>query len=231
MNHVRNFPKPTRPLIDDRTDLYFETVPEPDRHKLADLKPSDRSYMPLATQQKLIKIMQNDPAGGYAYLSPSGWSKSTFLYALYYEALLRHDGHLFNPTVIQMNRYTPVVFVEAAHLLDQIEAFKYREGPVPDITVAKIERMVAAKIFFTLIIDEFEKVKKSEFRMVESYNILNAMYKARGNCQLVIAGNLTKEDLQDKYQYLEGTFRRIVELTTTKEGKTHFWEINESGIK
>src|SRR5208283_1658130 len=59
---------------------------------------------------------------------------------------------------------------------------------------------------------EIWRVKKSEFRMAEMYDIINACYKH--NAQLVIAGNMTKTDLDDKNQYLEGTFRHIEDLTT-----------------
>jgi|ERR1035441_8924379 hypothetical protein len=137
--------------------------------------------------------------------------------ALYRHALSVTPEHLFDYGVRMLNRYMPVVWVEAKHLLDQFQAWKIGEGPVPDITAVKIQKMVKDKIVPTLFIDEFEKIKKSEFRMGELYDVLNAMYKAKG--RLYIAGNLTKLDLQDTNQFLEGTFRRIEDLTAP-----HFWE-------
>jgi hypothetical protein len=184
------------------------------------------------TQGKLIKIMQNDPTGGYALLGPSGWSKTTFLSALFREAVCRHPDYLFDYCHRTFNNtlgggYTPVVMIDASRLMDQIERHKYHDGPVPIVTVNKIERMAADGIHFTVILDEFEKLKKSETRMIWSYDILNACNKARHLCQFIMAGNLKKADLKDVNQFLEGTFRRIEELTTTKEGKTHFWELGE----
>jgi hypothetical protein len=214
-------------MMDNRTEYYLNTVEEADRHKLADLKPSSLSYMPEDTQGKIIKIIQDDPTGGYAFLSPSGWSKSTFLSALFHQALCRQPDHLFDYSHRShrgFGGYTPVVMIDASRLLSQIEAWRYREGDTPIITVGKIERMVKNDVFFTLILDEFEKIRKTPFRMEESYNLINACYKARGKCQFIMAGNLTKDDLRDVNQFQEGTFRRVEALTTTKEGKTHFWE-------
>jgi hypothetical protein len=188
--------------------------------------------MPLETQGKLIKIMQDDPTGGYAFLSPSGWSKTTFLCALFREAITRHEDYMFsycNRTYrkggnCRWGGYTPVVMVDTSDLMNQIENYKYHDGHVPILTTTKIENMAHDGIPFTIILDEFEKIRKTPFRMEESYNIINACNKARHLCQFIMAGNLTKDDLRDKSQFLEGTFRRVEELTTTKEGKTHFWE-------
>ena len=217
-----------------RSDYYRSVVPEPDRVRLAELKPSDKSYMPPETQGKLIKIMQNDPTGGYALLGPSGWSKTTLLCALFREALSRHPDEMFSDSHRKYRRpdvgwggYTPVVMIDASSLMDQIERWKYHDGPVPIITVGRIERMAADGIHFTVILDEFEKIRKTPYRMEESYNIINACNKARHLCQFIMGGNLKKADLKDINQFLEGTFRRIEELTTTKEGKTHFWELGE----
>ena len=217
-----------------RSDYYQSIVPEPDRVRLADLKPSDKSYMAADTQGKLIKIMRDDPTGGYALLGPSGWSKTTFLSALFREAVCRQPDEMFRDCNRRYRRsdtgwggYTPVVMIDASRLMDQIERYKYHDGPVPIVTVNKIECMAKDSIRFTVILDEFEKIKKSETRMIWSYDILNACNKARHLCQFIMAGNLKKADLKDANQFLEGTFRRIEELTTTKEGKTHFWEFGE----
>ena len=220
--------------MSDRSDYYNSVVPVSDRVRLADLKSSDKSYMPLETQGKLIKIMQEDPTGGYALLGPSGWSKTTFLCALFREAVCRHEDWMFHDSHTRYRKpelgwggYTPVVMIDASRLMDQIERYKYHDGPVPIVTVGKIERMAYDGIHFTVILDEFEKIKKSETRMGWSYEIINACNKARHLCQFIMSGNLKKADLKDTNQFLEGTFRRVEELTTTKEGKTHFWEFGD----
>jgi hypothetical protein len=214
--------------MDYPTEYYQQVLPnELARHTLGSLSPSPKSRLSEELQSKIIEIMRADPTAGYTFLSDSGWSKTTFLSALFHEAVYRHpDDLLFVQTYRdhpQFNGFTPVVMIDAADLMDQIQRSKFG-GERPIISVWAIERMMQRGIFFTLILDEFEKIRKTTFRMEESYKILNACYKARGKCQVVIAGNLTKEDLKDKNQYLEGTFRRIEELTLTKEGKSHFWE-------
>ncbi len=228
MNHARNFPKPRTANEDDRLSLYHAAVPnERDRHTLAGLKPdSIHSRLSPTMQEGIIRIMRADPTGSYAFLAPSGYSKSTFLYAMLHEAFCRHPAGMFSYTTRKfLNRYTPVVFTQSWDLLNQIENYKYHEGDPPIISVAKIERMIAEGVFFTFIIDEFEKTRSTKFGMNELYAIIDACYKARGKCQFLMAGNLTKEDLKDKNQFVEGMYRRIEELTETKDGKSHFWEL------
>lgn len=206
-----------------RADYYQSIVPEPDRVKLADLKPSEKSHMPLDKQQKMFDIMRANPEAGYALFSPSGWSKSTSLYALFREALRRHNDLDFSHGVSRwMHGYQPVVFVQAAELMDQTEKWRYREGKVPIITAGQIDNMRQAQVKFSVFVDEFEKTRKSPFRMEEMYKLIDAMYRARPYGQLVIAGNMTKADLEDVNQYQEGTPRRIEALTSP-----HYWEFGK----
>lgn len=228
MNHVRNFPESRITDGDDRLSLYHAAVPnERDRHTLAGLKPDTiHSRLSQKMQEGIIRIMRADPTGSYAFLAPSGYSKSTFLYAMLHEALYRHPALMFSYGSRKfINRYTPVVFTQSWDLLNQIENYKYHEGDPPIISVRKIERMLADRVFFTVIIDEFEKTRSSKFGMNELYAVIDACYKARGKCQFLMAGNLTKEDLKDRSQFVEGMYRRIEELCETKDGKSHFWEL------
>jgi DNA replication protein DnaC len=201
------------------TKLWKATVPERYWHtSLPNLQPSEKSHMALDKQQKIIDIMNAAPAAGYCFLSPSGWSKSTFMYALYRDALNRNAWDIAENGMLRLWKLHPVVFLDAKELMDRIQAWKIGDADPPVVTAGKIARLKREfDIKTCLFIDEFEKVKKSEFRMTEMYDIINACYKH--NAQLVIAGNMTKADLDDKNQYLEGTFRRIEDLTTP-----HFWE-------
>src|SRR5271170_5985622 len=126
-----------------RTQYYYRTVPEPDRHKLVDLQPVEgKCKMVLEKQQVLLDKVKADPKGSYGLFAESGYSKSTILYALFREALLRHPVDSFGYAQQRyVPGYTPVVFVEAPILMDQIERFKYHDGPIPIITVNKIEKM------------------------------------------------------------------------------------------
>ena len=205
--------------------IWRRTVPERYQGvRLRTLKPSPVSHMPEDKQQAIINIMREAPTAGYAFFSPQGWSKSTFLYALYRRALVTNAWDVamgITPTegapVLGIHTLHPVMLYEAKEFMDQIQRWKIGEGNAPAVTAKKIERLkVDHGITTHLFLDEFEKVKKSEFRMAEMYDIINACYK---QAQLVIAGNMTKADLDDKNQYLEGTFRRIEDLTTP-----HFWE-------
>jgi hypothetical protein len=93
-----------------------------------------------------------------------------------------------NP-VVSLYKLHPVVFYEAKELMDRIQAWKIGDAHAPEVTAKKIERLkVDHGITTHLFLDEFEKVKKSEFRMAEMYDIINACYKFQA--QLVIAGSL-----------------------------------------
>lgn len=208
-----------RQVMKDRiTAMWKRNVPE--RYwgcNLDTLVPSEKSHMPMERQGNVIKIIKDAPAAGYAFLSPSGWSKSTFLYALYRYALNTNAYDIAMRPYMGRN-LNPVNIYEAKTLMDRIQAWKIGDADAPAVTANKIARLkTELGITSGLFLDEFEKVKKSEFRMNEMYDLINACYKH--NAQLVIAGNLTKEDLDDKNQYLEGTFRRIEDLTSP-----HFWE-------
>jgi|SRR5208282_3402948 len=198
--------------------LWKCTIPERYQNvRLNTLEPTAKSHMPEEKQKVIIDIMRNAPNDGYCLLGPQGWSKSTFLYALYRRALFTNAYDIAGPNC-RLYRLHPVVYCEAKELMDRIQAWKIGDADAPEVTAKKIERLkVDHGITTHLFLDEFEKVKKSEFRMAEMYDIINACYKH--NAQLVIAGNMTKADLDDKNQYLEGTFRRIEDLTTP-----HFWE-------
>jgi hypothetical protein len=200
-------------------EIWRRKVPERYQSvRLKSLTPSPKSHMPEEKQRVIIEIMQKAAAAGYAFLSPQGWSKSTFLYALYRYALFANAWDVTENPAVRLYKVHPVVFYEAKELMDRIQAWKIGEADAPMVTAKKIERLkVDHGITTHLFLDEFEKVKKSEFRMAEMYDIINACYKH--NAQLVIAGNMTQADLDDKNQYLEGTFRRIEDLTTP-----HFWE-------
>jgi DNA replication protein DnaC len=186
--------------------------------------------MPHDQQQRIIAELRDHPTVGYAFFGPSGWSKSTFLYALYREALLRHpdwelSGHLRREDGgLYPGGHCPVIFVKAAKLMDSIEAYKFREGRVPPITDNAILRFAQRKQYFSLFIDELDKVRDTKFRKEETYKIIDACYMARPYCQLVIAGNMKEDDLKDVNQYEEGTWRRIDALCTT-DGKCRLWEL------
>ena len=213
--------------MSDRLRAFRNYVPnERDWHKLAKLQPDTaHSRLSEKMQAGLIRIMREDPTGSYAFLAPSGYSKSTFIYSLLREAFLRHPEDMFSYSCQLMTGYTPVVYTQSWDLLNQIENYKYHEGHPPIISVRKIEKMVRDGIFFTVAIDEFEKTRSTKFGMNELYAIIDACYKARGKCQFLMAGNLTKEELKDKSQFSEGMYRRIEELCETKEGQSHFWEL------
>jgi hypothetical protein len=202
--------------------IWQRTVPE--RYQKVDLntlEPNDVSHMPLSKQRTIIEKLRSAPLSGYAFCAPSGWSKSTFMCALYREALRACGSEIVLNTGAWIGSYHPVVMLDAITLMNMIQDWKLGRIADPLITADKIEILKQRYGFTThLFIDEFEKVKKSEFRMTEMYNLINAMYKHGG--QLVIAGNMTKADLDDKSQYLEGTFRRIEDLTTP-----HFWEFGQ----
>lgn len=188
-----------------------KTVGSHDQHvKLSDLVPSDKSKLPTNTQQKCIDVMKKNPADSYAMFGPSGTSKTTYTVALYRACLNDNYDNLRN-----------TIRVKAKTLLETIQAFRFDDNfdsstAAPFTTATRIRNVAAKGIKTHLFLEELEKVKYSEFKATELWDIIDAIYEEGG--QLVISGNLTWADLNDTSKYMEGMPRRIEEVCP------HLWD-------
>jgi hypothetical protein len=185
--------------------------------KLATLAPSDKSEMPIALQEQCITTLKDDPTGNYAMFGPSGWSKTTFTTALYGHALDSWvESYGFGKGLVSD---CPIIRIKAKTLLEQITKFTIEGGEDnrPPILARWVRLRKGKPNQFRLFLDELEKVKSTEFKMTELWDIVDALYEEGG--QLVVSGNLKLEDLEDTNKFLEGFPRRIKEIC-----EKHVWD-------
>lgn len=181
--------------------------------RLKDLKPSTKSKLPPDVQEKCIKLMKDDPLGSYVMLGQSGVSKTTFAIGLYHYAL---NAEPWN--------YTNIIRIKAKNLLDIIQSWRYdeyfrRENHI--FTTAKQITAQASRGNITrLFLEELEKVKYTEHKSTEIFDIIDALYETGG--QLVLTGNLTFADLNDTSKFPEGLLRRVDEICA--KHKWDFWK-------
>jgi len=178
------------------------------------LVPSEKSALPPKAQQQCIDVMRADPDGNYCMFGPSGASKTTFTLALYRKCLLSHPGN-----------YQNIIRIKTKTLLETIQAYRFddnfRPEKHPPFTHAKKIRSLAANGTKThLFLEELEKVKYTEHRANEIFDIVDAIYEEGG--QLIITGNLTYEDLNDTNKFVEGFPRRIDAICG--KHKWDFWQ-------
>ena len=86
-----------------------------------------------------------------------------------------------------------------------------KEAPEPDVTRRRIEVAVANRRNPILVLEEFDKVKMSEFKADAIFDVIDALYEAKG--QLVLTTNLTMTEY-------EGLFHGDPSLRVTGEALT-----------
>lgn len=189
--------------------------------RLTKLVPSEKSALPVEAQQKCITAMQKDPSGSYAMFGPSGASKTTFTVALYRKCLFDNYTNARN-----------IIRIKTKTLLETIQAYRYddafRSDHRPPFTTAERIRSQASIGNKThLFLEELEKVKYTENRATEIFDIIDAVYEEGG--QLVVTGNLTFDDLNDTNKFVEGFPRRIDEICG--KHKWDFWKYTKEEVK
>jgi hypothetical protein len=202
-----------------------QTVGEHDRWvKLGTLEPSDKSKLPTNIQQKCIETMRKYPLDSYCMLGGSGTSKTTFAIGLY------RYGLGYEPS-----NYDNVIRVKAKTLLETIQKYRFdenfkRENNPPFTTAKRITAQASGGHRTRLYLEELEKVKYTEFKSTEIFDIIDALYETNG--RLVLTGNLTYADLNDTSKFPEGFARRVTEICTNtrKSGdRPHLWDFWKYG--
>ena len=185
---------------------YFPNVPPAYRHCiLSKLGPSTKSCVPLERQQQVIDALRANPGAGYAFFGKPSTGKTAMTTALYAEALWRYvNTDDPDPANARKNRckYFPIWRLSTKRLLDEHTEWATRRFDRDDEGFAVVDppTVTAEKIAYVrgkgrtprLFLEEIDKVKETESRRANLFEILNAMQQNQG--QLVINSNYRLEE-------------------------------------
>lgn len=180
--------------------------------RMKSLAPSNESSLSVPLQEKCINMLRAKPEDSYLMLGPAGCSKTTYAVALYDQAL--RANWLTN---------APVWFWETKAMLDKFVAYATGRGEMPKPNSRLVENLYMQGKRCTLILEEMDKVKTTEYKLGELFDLINAIYKFNG--QIVVTSNMTKEEFISTFD--APIFRRLTEMkadATDTKSTSHFWD-------
>lgn len=161
---------------------------------LSKLQPSKVSLLPLGRQAEIIDKLRKEPDKGYAFFGPARTGKTTFAVALFAENMWRELNN-----VGLSNSVFPVRRTSTKKMLDQHTDYAmHKNDPdwsdldrrlnAPDVSAEKIIEASKAGRKYRLFLEEIDKVKETESRRANLFELLDTLYGCEG--QLVINSNL-----------------------------------------
>lgn len=179
--------------------IWVKTVPPAYRKfTLRTLQPMEGLSVPLERQRQVIDFIRANPDQGFAFFGKPRVGKTVMTTALYTEAL-------WNETVrapqydLKAQKYFPVWRISTKKLLDEHTDWSmHRNDPEPDfgpgipyptVTVEKIAYISQHGRTPRLFLEELDKVKETDARRYNLFEILNAIHDYDG--VLVVNSNLT----------------------------------------
>ena len=191
----------------DFSKTFFQAVPPRYQGCIwSQLKPSPKSIVPLERQAELMHQFRSDQDMSVAMFGPPGTSKTTWLTAMYAQALWRSTA--FKLGMHPVHRYT----VKA--LLDQYTAWQVHgtdpESDVmpPRVSRERIEMITRKGGRVHVFLEEIDKVKPTDARIANLFEVVDALYENLG--QLVFNSNLTPSEFSG--QFGNEFARRIAEM-------------------
>jgi hypothetical protein len=186
------------------------------------LKPYPGSRLPMATQAQYIKSIQQNRTCSHLFGGDAGTTKTTFGYALLFEALERANLAAEQDP----DHQEPCCFwVRTSTLLEQIHLFQLagnnpENAEVPTITAQRIIQLGKKGIKVFLGLDELEKVGRTENRLNNLHDLIMACNDWGG--QIVGMANLTAEALRAKWKDFSGD--AIIMRLTSEEHNGRYLE-------
>ena len=177
--------------------LWVNTVPPAYRKfTLRTLQPKEGLAVSIERQREVMEAVRNDPNRGYAFFGPPQAGKTVMTTALYTEAL-------WNETVrapqydLKAQKYFPVWRISTKKMLDEhTDWTMHRNDPEPEfgvgilqptVTVEKIAHVRKYNRTPRLFLEEIDKVKETDARRHNLFEILNAIHDYQG--VLVVSSN------------------------------------------
>lgn len=170
------------------------------RNNLYTLQPSTASKLSLERQKKVLDYISkrdNRDKGYFLYGAP-GTSKTTFAAALVRNAIERDWKSWFykDGGPMKWDRSLWIRYINWDSLMGEYLAYQNdKEAPSPTVTAKLIRDAAAAGRRPTLVIEEIDKSKLTQYKANKLFDIVQAMDAAMG--QLIITTNhRTKEEFE-----------------------------------
>jgi hypothetical protein len=199
----------------DRVVRFFKrwnaVVPELFRDVRLDdtMQPIDGLLISKADQAHVIAAIKANPTHSFFLYGAPEKGKTHMLTALFRLALeneIKQQDKLDN--------LSKAVFrVTTNRLLNEIRQYSLRKEddctPTPAVTVKKLQLLIAAGFRVSLFLEEFDKIKASDWEMIQLCELINMVYEAKG--QIVATSNKSPESLIHKWDSDQAgtTIRRI----------------------
>jgi DNA replication protein DnaC len=193
--------KQLQKFLDDSITPRYRNV------RLSELKPNAYSSLSEEKQREEIQFIQDNPDTSYTFFGPAGTSKTTYAIALYRYALEQAASTIGNS---DFHGIRSVWRVDAKDLLDQHRAKELDpEAPEPVVTKRRIvEAVKKYQLGVLVVIDEFDKMKNSKFKMDAVFEIINCLYEH--NCRVIICSNMEPKEFENTFG--EALYRRVVDM-------------------
>jgi hypothetical protein len=199
------------------TSIYFANVPERYRNMfLSNLGVIKNPNLTEDRQRTVLAGLKADPNTSYAFFGPAGTSKTTWTITLYADQLWKYvmSGER-NPVTRKKIQWFPIQRTTVKKLLDQLQDYNMHRNDlesdtaiIPAITRDKIEYLSHNGIKTRLFLEEADKIKESEARYVNLFEVIDTLYEHNG--QLVINSNMTREEFKNQFGHQFN--RRVVEI-------------------
>jgi hypothetical protein len=159
------------------------------------------SRVPMERQQTIINGLRANPDAGYAFFGPPNIGKTVMTVALYMEQLWKETVNA--PRLdLKAKKYFPVWHISTKTLLDEHTNWTmHRNDPEPEFGLGVLEPTVTVeKIAYIhehgrvprLFLEEIDKVKRTEARRANLFEIINAIHDYEG--QLVVNSNYSPKE-------------------------------------
>jgi hypothetical protein len=178
--------------------------------RLASTQPSTLVNMPLPKQAAIQKIIKENWEKSMLLEGAAKTGKTHLMMGLYRAALEGRIPNYVNykpGAVFGVWRVNTSVWLE--ELVRDSMAGRDEDLPIPELTERKVTQTAQAGFKPKLFLEEIDKFKPSEFKLIRLFEIVNSVYEAGG--QVVATSNTPAAQLATEWgaRYGETTLRRI----------------------
>jgi|SRR5271166_2155995 len=187
--------------------IWVKTVPPAYRKFfLRTLQPKEGLSVSVERQREIIDFIRINPDQGFALFGPPQGGKTVLTSALYTEAL-------WNETVkaphynLKQTKYFPIWRLSTKKMLDEHTDWSMHRNdpepefgtgiPYPTVTVEKIAYVREQQRTPRLFLEEVDKVKETDARRANLFEILNAIHDHEGI--LVVNSNYSMSEFADEF--------------------------------